>query len=75
MLNGEDMLGTIKCTKELQTKHITFKEGESYTGNRINDNYWIVDSVGVETKVFEEHFDVSIEEETGAVAKMVNAPD
>ena len=70
---------TVKCTKELQTKHVTFKNGESYSGNRINDNYWIVDSVGVETKVFEDCFDVIIEGETednpGEVAKMVNAPD
>ena len=52
----------INCIKELQTKHITFKAGESYIGNRINDNYWIVDSVGIETKVFEEHFNASIGE-------------
>ena len=65
----------INCTKELQTKHITFRKGESYTGNRINNNYWIVDSVGIETKVFEEHFNVLMEDKTGAVTKMVNVPD
>ena len=65
----------IKCENELQTKYITFKKGEVYTGNKINDNYWIVDSVGIEKKVFEEHFKASIEDKTGAVAKMVNAPD
>ena len=64
----------INCIKELQTKHITFKEGENYAGNRVNNNYWIVDSVGVETKVFEEHFNVSLET-NGAVTKMVNVPD
>ena len=60
----------INCIKELQTKHITFKEGENYAGNRVNNNYWIVDSVGVETKVFEEHFNVSLET-NGAVAQVV----
>ena len=65
----------IKRENELQTKYIAFKKGEVYTGNKINDNYWIVDSVGIETKIFEGHFKASIEDKTGAVAKMVNAPD
>lgn len=52
----------INCIKELETKHVTFKPGETYAGNKINDNYWIVDSVGIETKVFEEHFKASIED-------------
>jgi hypothetical protein len=52
----------IKCENELQTKYIAFKKGEVYIGNKINDNYWIVDSVGIETKVFEEHFKASIED-------------
>lgn len=69
------MAKTINCIKELETKHVTFKLGEIYAGNKINDNYWIVDSVGIETKVFEEHFKASIEDKTGEVAKMVNAPD
>jgi hypothetical protein len=52
----------VKCTKELQTKYVTFKVNEEYSGNRVNNNYWIVDSVGVEIKVFEEHFDAIVKD-------------
>ena len=53
----------VRCIEQLQTKHITFRPGEDYFGSEVNKQWWVVDSVGVETDNFHLHFEV-IEKET-----------
>ena len=48
----------VMCTEQLQTKRGTFRAGEEYTGNQINEHWWLVDSIGVETEEFLLHFEV-----------------
>jgi hypothetical protein len=48
----------VRCIEQLQTKHITFKPGEEYFGSEVNKQWWVVDSVGVETDNFHLHFEV-----------------
>ena len=50
------------CTEQLQTNRSTFRAGEEYTANEINEHWWVVDSMGVETEDFLLHFEV-IEED------------
>lgn len=47
----------VKCKKELQTKHQTFKVGEEYEASKINDNWWLIDTVGVSNDDFTTCFD------------------
>ena len=46
------------CTEQLQTKKGTFRAGEEYTGNEINEHWWLIDSIGVETEEFLLHFEL-----------------
>jgi hypothetical protein len=48
---------TVKCKKELQTKHLTFKAGEEYEAINLNENWWLIDSVGVSKADFGKYFD------------------
>ena len=50
------------CTEQLQTNRSTFRTGEEYTANKINEHWYVVDSIGVETEDFLLHFEV-IEED------------
>jgi hypothetical protein len=47
----------VKCKKELVTKHLTFKTGEEYEASKINDNWWLIDAVGVNKDDFTKCFD------------------
>jgi hypothetical protein len=47
---------TVKCIKELQTKHITFKVNEEYKAQKVNENWYCVDSVGIKIEDFDKHF-------------------
>ena len=47
----------VKCKKELTTKHLTFKSGEEYEASKINDNWWLIDAVGVNKDDFTKCFD------------------
>lgn len=47
----------VKCKKEHQTKHQTFKVGEEYEASKINDNWWLIDTVGVNKDDFTKCFD------------------
>jgi len=49
-------MAKLLCIKTLSTKHITFREGEIYKGNKVNDNWWCVDAVGVDANIFDRHF-------------------
>jgi len=44
------------CTKELQTKHTTFKENEEYNAQKVNENWYCVDAVGISSEDFNKHF-------------------
>ena len=46
----------VKCIKELQTKHMTFKKNEEYTAGKINETWYCVDSVGVNVEDFNKYF-------------------
>jgi hypothetical protein len=44
------------CTKTLQTKHMTFKEGETYQGYKLNRRWWVIDAIGVSADDFGKNF-------------------
>lgn len=46
----------VKCIKELQTRHMTFKENEEYDAQKVNENWYCVDAVGIGSDVFGKHF-------------------
>lgn len=48
---------SVKCKSELNTKHQTFKSGEEYEASKINDNWWLIDTVGVSKEDFNKCFD------------------
>lgn len=48
---------SVKCKSELKTKHQTFKPGEEYEASKINDNWWLIDTVGVSKEDFGKCFD------------------
>lgn len=48
---------SVKCKSELKTKHQTFKSGEEYEASKINDNWWLIDTVGVSKEDFNKCFD------------------
>jgi len=46
----------VKCIKELQTKHMTFKLNEEYTAAKINETWYCVDAVGINVEDFSKYF-------------------
>lgn len=48
----------VKCKRKLATKYATFVEDEVYYGSKINSQYYLVEAVGIEKDVFEEHFEI-----------------
>jgi len=48
----------VTCIEQLQTKHLTFKPGETYSATQINEHWWLVDSVGVSVENFKLYFEV-----------------
>ena len=66
--NQFDEWWNVKCKKELVTKHLTFKTGEEYEASKINDNWWLIDAVGVNKDDFTKCFD-KIEEISNIKAK------
>ncbi len=48
----------VKCIKELQTKHMTFRLNEEYNAQRVNEHWYCVDAVGIGSDNFDEHFHV-----------------
>ena len=47
----------VKCKSEHNTKHQTFKPGEEYEASKINDNWLLIDTVGVSKEDFSKCFD------------------
>ena len=48
----------VKCVKELQTKHMTFRLNEEYDAQRVNEHWYCVDAVGIGSDNFGNHFHV-----------------
>lgn len=48
----------VLCIERLTIGKFSFKEGETYLANKINENYWMVDTVGVKTEDFTLHFEI-----------------
>ncbi len=46
----------VKCVKELQTKHMTFKENEEYNAQKVSEHWYCVDAVGIPSEDFNKHF-------------------
>lgn len=55
----------VLCIEKLNVGKYTFKEGEAYFANNINENYWLVDTVGVKTEDFTLHFEIQEEVPSG----------
>ena len=47
----------VKCKSEHNTKHQTCKPGEEYEASKINDNWLLIDTVGVSKEDFSKCFD------------------
>jgi len=50
----------VKCVKEYvierKTGNITFKTNTEYKASKINDNWWLIDQIGVPAKDFKKYF-------------------
>ena len=53
----------VRCIEQIQKGGITFRTGETYTASEINKNWYVVDSIGVESEEFTLHFEEIITEE------------
>jgi len=53
----------VRCIEQTQKGGITFRTGETYTASEINKNWYVVDSIGVESEEFALHFEEIITEE------------
>jgi hypothetical protein len=53
-LNIADM--KVVCIEKLQTKKLTFEVGKEYNSSKVNDTWWLVDSVAVNANDFEKYF-------------------
>jgi len=53
----------VKCIEQIQKGGITFRTGETYTASEINKNWYVVDSIGVESEEFTLHFEEIVTEE------------
>ena len=60
----------VRCIEQIQRGGITFRTGETYTASEINKNWYVVDSIGVESEEFMLHFEEIITEEE-AEAKVI----
>ena len=60
----------VRCIEQIQRGGITFRTGETYTANEINKNWYVVDSIGVESEEFTLHFEEMLTEEE-AEAKVI----
>ena len=60
----------VRCIEQIQKGGITFRTGETYTASEINKNWYVVDSIGVESEEFMLHFEEIITEEE-AEAKVI----
>lgn len=48
---------SVKCIKDLDTKYHNFKTNENnLNATQINDNWWIIDSIGIDEKSFKTFF-------------------
>lgn len=48
----------VLCIEKFTMRNITFREGEAYVGNEVNDKYWVVESIGIPTEEFHLHFEI-----------------
>jgi len=48
----------VKCIKDLQTKHTTFKLNEEYDAQRVNEHWYCVDAVGIKNEDFNKYFEL-----------------
>ena len=64
----------VRCIEQFSTSRMTFKAGESYTGNSVNENWWVVDSTGVKTEDFHLHFEIIEEVVDEELIKEMSAP-
>lgn len=46
----------VVCVEKLQTKKLTFDVGKEYNSNKVNDTWWLVDSVAVSADNFWKYF-------------------
>ena len=60
----------VRCIEQIQRGGITFRTGETYTASEINKNWYMVDSIGVESEDFTLHFEEIVTEEE-AEAKVI----
>ena len=51
----------VVCIERLQTKKLTFEVGKEYNSSKVNDGWWLVDSVGVNADDFWTYFSESEE--------------
>ena len=48
---------TVKCLEQIQKGAVTFRTGETYFAEEVNEHWYAVDSIGFETEEFGLHFE------------------
>lgn len=61
---------TVNVKMGTTANSFTFREGEAYMANNVNEHYWVVDSIGIKTEDFALHFE--IQEEVVEREKKIN---
>ena len=51
----------VLCIEKLTIGGFTFREGEAYLANMVNEHYWVVESIGVSDEDFPMHFEIQEE--------------
>ena len=46
----------VVCVNELKTKYHTFNKGEECDATKVNNNWWVIDSIGIAEKAFKHCF-------------------
>jgi len=50
----------VECTKDLKIDRkscsIAFKSGDNYNASKIDNNWWLIDQVGISSEDFKKHF-------------------
>lgn len=49
---------SVRCKQEYQSKHQTFRINDEYDASKINTNWWLIDTVGVNNDDFLKYFEI-----------------
>ena len=59
-----DVKMNVRCLEQMQKGGVTFRTGETYFAGEVNDNWYVVDSIGFTAEDFHLHFEQICDELT-----------